>query len=65
MTIQTGLSDIFVTAPGLCRIKTRMKPATKAVKKGEIFSMMRIAKKTIQTTIIVINIPVAVSLQSL
>merc|ERR1719377_92670 len=43
-------NDVF-TVPGLCRIKTRVKPATKAGKR-EIFGKMQIVKaKPARTTV--------------
>merc|ERR1719359_1947177 len=43
-------SGIF-TFPGLCRIKTRMKPATKACKK-EIFGKMQLVKAKPARTVV-------------
>merc|ERR1712066_1047591 len=49
-TKEVSTNDIF-TFPGLCRIKTRVKPATKACKK-EIFGEMRMVKAKPARTIV-------------
>merc|ERR1712066_1066769 len=49
-TKEVSTNGIF-TFPGLCRIKTRVKPATKACKK-EIFGEMRMVKAKPARTIV-------------
>ena len=44
-------SDGIFTIPGLCRIKTRLKPATKAGKR-EIFGEMRVVKAKPAKTVV-------------
>merc|ERR1711979_56387 len=61
-TQEVKKNGIF-TFPGLCRIKTRVKPATKACKK-EIFGKMQLVKAKPQRTIVK-AFPVAALKQSI